>query len=331
MRARVEQVTLPLRAPFRAAWGELESRDVLLLRLTDDDGLEGVGEAAPLEPYDGVSLAGCRAGLERAALALERGAGSTAAREAGSAPGMAAVDVALLDLRARQERVPVWALFTSEPLREIEVNATLAASDRAGVAAGAAAARAAGFSCAKVKVGIGDDAGRVAAARAAAGSDLALRIDANGAWEVEEAVAALRSLAPSGIELCEEPVHGVEPLREVRARAPIAVAMDETASDPGALGSGAADAVCLKLARCGGISGLLAAAAEVRASGADVYLASSLDGPVGLAASLHAAAILRPERPSGLATLGLFAGHEDSVRGGRLTVGEQTGLGLLGG
>ncbi|HEY2636169.1 MAG TPA: enolase C-terminal domain-like protein, partial [Solirubrobacteraceae bacterium] len=89
------------------------------------------------------------------------------------------------------------------------------------------------------------------------------------------------------------------------------------------------DAVCLKVAGCGGITGLLEQAAAARAAGSEVYLASSLDGPVGLAAALHAAAAVRPDRPSGLATLSLFAGIEDPfppVRG-EIAVPDGPGLG----
>src|SRR5207248_1440782 len=74
----------------------------------------------------------------------------------------------------------------------------------------ASAARAAGFRCAKVKVGLGDDTGRVAAVRAAAGPDMRIRLDANGAWSADEALAALDALAPTQIELCEEPTSGLE-------------------------------------------------------------------------------------------------------------------------
>ena len=83
----------------------------------------------------------------------------------------------------------------------------------------------------------------------------------------------------------------------MRERVAVRVAIDETAAEPGALGAGAADAVCLKISRCGGISGLLAAAALVRATGAEVYLASTLDGPLGIAAALHAAAALASRGP----------------------------------
>jgi L-alanine-DL-glutamate epimerase-like enolase superfamily enzyme len=136
---------------------------------------------------------------------------------------------------------------------------------------------------------------------------VALRADANGAWTVDEAVAALDALAGVGLELVEEPVHGVDALRAVRERVAVPVVMDETASEPGAIASGATDGVCLKLAACGGISGLLAAAAAARAAGAFVYVASTYDGPVGIAAGLHAAAALQPTPACGLATLRLFA------------------------
>ena len=82
--------------------------------------------------------------------------------------------------------------------------------------------------------------------------------------------------------------------------------------------------------RCGGISGLLEAAApRPRAPAIEVYLASTLDGPLGIAAALHAAAAIAPDRPCGLATLAQFAGRDDPLRarGGRMLVPEGAGLG----
>jgi L-alanine-DL-glutamate epimerase-like enolase superfamily enzyme len=104
--------------------------------------------------------------------------------------------------------------------------------------------------------------------------------------------------------------------------------MDETTDEPGSLASGAADAVCLKLARCGGISGLLACASLVRASGAEPYVASTFDGPLGIAAALHAAAALRIQAACGLATLDLFSDveHPLEVRDGMIAVPRGPGL-----
>ncbi|MEY2532457.1 MAG: L-Ala-D/L-Glu epimerase, partial [bacterium] len=157
-----------------------------------------------------------------------------------------------------------------------------------------------------------------------------LRLDANGAWGVDEAVRSIEALAPAGLELVEEPVHGIEAMREVRDRVAVRVAMDETAVEPGSLTAKVADAVCLKVSRCGGISGLLAQAALVRASGADVYLASSFDGPLGIAAAVHCAAALRPTGACGLGTLALFDDELTvlPVRAGEIAVPSAPGLGV---
>src|SRR5205085_3279848 len=116
---------------------------------------------------------------------------------------IAAVDLALWDLAGRRAGQPLWRLLGATDADPVLVNYTIASSDRAGASTEALQARRAGFSCVKVKVGIGDDAGRLAAVRATAGPELLVRLDANGAWSVAEAAAVLRALEPTVIELCE--------------------------------------------------------------------------------------------------------------------------------
>lgn len=337
MRVQLRERTLRFVAPLRTSYGTLTERPLLYLALTGDDGVTGYGEAAPLEPYDGVSADRVRTALERYAPLLEDelprrpGALLDACRAADDLPqGIAVLDMAFWDLAGRRAGRPVSALLTDEPADRVTVNASIGAEDRNGAAEEAAAAARAGYDCIKLKVGLGDDAGRVAAVRAAAGPHIALRLDANGAWTVEQAERAIDVLAPAGLELVEEPVHGLAATRALRERVPVRIAIDETAAEPGALAGGAADAVCLKLARCGGIGGLLAAASLVRSTGSDVYVSSLYDGPLGVAAALHAAAALRIELPCGLATLGLLAGLEDQlpVRRGSIAIPEAPGLGV---
>ncbi|MDX6699164.1 MAG: L-Ala-D/L-Glu epimerase [Solirubrobacteraceae bacterium] len=320
----VERVAYRFRAPVETAFGSLESREVLRVRVGG-----GVGEAAPLEPYDGVSLEDVEAAL-RAAAVDEPDAETALARLAGGPPqARAAVEMAAWDARGRRREAPVASLLADGPFQAVPVNALIGEADRAGASRAAAEAVRAGFRCVKVKVATGDDAGRLAAVRAAVGPDVAIRIDANGAWTVDEAVVALESLAPVGIELCEEPVHGVAALREVRARVDVPIAMDETVTrEPGAAGSGATHAVCLKIAALGGIGPLMDAAASARAAGSDVYLASTFDGPIGIAAALHVAAALRVTRPCGLATLALFADTKDPFppHNGTIHVPDAAGL-----
>jgi L-alanine-DL-glutamate epimerase-like enolase superfamily enzyme len=324
------------RAPFAAAYGDVADRPLILLTLEGEDGIHGFGEAAPLESYDGVSIEQVRAALEDCLPVLRDSDGAEHAsilavcRELAVLPqAVAAVDLALWDLAGRRAESPVWKLLGAQAASPVEVNWTIGAIDRAGAAREAAAARAAGFGCVKVKVGVGDDAGRLAAVRAAGGPDLAIRVDANGSWAAEQAIAALAALAPVGIELCEEPASGVEAIRLVAAGTDVAIAIDETGAAPGALEQRCCDAVCLKIARCGGITGLVEQAARARRAGYDVYLASTFDGPLGIAAALHAGAALEPRRACGLATLGLFEGRKDPVRvtEGRIAVPDGPGLG----
>jgi L-Ala-D/L-Glu epimerase len=340
MRLDIERRTLKLARAFESSYGAVTERELLVVALTDEDGSCGYGEAAPLEPYDGI-------GIERVQRALERyrpvladshdldGAQLVdACRRVEDLPeAFAAIDLALWDRAGRRAGRPVAALITDTPASAIPVNATLSALDRRGVAEQAAAAAQEGYTCLKLKVGVGDDAGRVAAARAAAGARVALRLDANGAWDVDEAVAAIEALSPAGLELVEEPTHGLEGMRAVRRRVAVRVAIDETAAELGALAAGVADAVCLKVARCGGISGLLAAAALVRASGAEVYVASTLDGPLGVGAGVQAAAALASRGSlahCGLSTLDMFAELENPLpaRAGRISLPSAPGLGV---
>ncbi|HEV3320059.1 MAG TPA: mandelate racemase/muconate lactonizing enzyme family protein [Solirubrobacteraceae bacterium] len=340
MKLSVERRTVRLRKPLETAHGTVEERELVMVTLADEEGPTGYGEAAPLEQYDGVSVTRVENALERYRDALGNTQGMSGVqiveacrREDDLPQALAAIDMALWDRAGRRANKPVANLLTDDPTGEVSVNATIGATDRRGAAEQAQAAAEAGYGCIKVKVGTGDDAARVAAVRAAAGAEIALRLDANGAWTVEEAVRTIEALAPAGLELVEEPTHGLHAIREVRERVSTRIAIDETATEHGALGAGVADAVCLKIGSCGGISGLLAAAALVRASGAEPYVASTLDGPLGVAAALHAAAALAsrgPVPPCGLATLGMLEDVDDQLpaRQGKIALPLRPGLGV---
>ncbi len=309
-----------LRAPFGSAWGSVTERELLLLVLEDGNGNLGLGEAAPLPGYEGVSIDDARHGLERCGALLAGSDGTdrddllARCAELTVVPhALAAIDEALWDLAGQRAGQAVWRLLGAVQAQPVEVNWTISAPDRAGAAEEAAFARSAGYRCVKVKVGIGDDAGRLAAIRAASGPEIAIRLDANGAWSVREAAAALRVLEPVGLELCEEPVHGLEAIAELSELTGVPLAIDETSLLDGALDRRVCTAVCLKIGRSAGIAGTIAAARRARAAGYEVYLASALDGPVGIAAALHVAAVIRPERFCGLATLGLFADADDPL------------------
>jgi o-succinylbenzoate synthase len=213
------------------------------------------------------------------------------------------------------------------PVRDrVEVNATVPA-----VPAGQVREvldRFPGCRTAKVKVAqagqsLDDDVARVAAVRRVLGADARVRIDANGAWTVTQARAALDALAPFGLEYVEQPCATVEELAQVRGHG-VLVAADESvrrADDPLRVAElGAADVVVLKAAPMGGVEPALQVAARC---GLPVVVSSALDTSVGISAGLALAGAL-PDLPyaCGLATTGLMAADVADlvVEDGRLPV-----------
>ena len=314
MRVGLAVLQVPWRAPLAAAHSAAAStRPLLLLELTADDGVRGYGEAAPLEGYDGVSLEEVAAALRRCEPLLAASDGedrerllADCAALAGLPEALAAVDMALWDLAGRRAGQPVSSLLGAGAEAAVAVNATIGAERPSQAAVDAAAAAAAGFGCVKVKVATGEDERRVAAVREAVGTGVLIRVDANGGWTVPAAVDSLQPLREHGLELCEEPVHGLDEISAVADAVAVPVAVDESARDPDVFARRRCDAICLKIARCGGISGLVRDAATARAAGYDVYISSTLDGPLGISAALHAAAAVLPDRHCGLATLARF-------------------------
>lgn len=200
-----------------------------------------------------------------------------------------------------------------EPVRDrIPVNCTVPAVD---AERAAEIVRNSGCRTAKVKVAEpgqtrGDEIERVEAVRDALGSEGRIRVDANGAWDVDEAVTAIRVLdrAASGLEYVEQPTAAVEDLAAVRKRVEVPVAADESirrADDPMRVRRlDAADVAVLKVQPLGGVRACLHIAEEI---GLPIVVSSALETSIGIAAGVALAAAL-PELPyaCGLATTSLL-------------------------
>jgi o-succinylbenzoate synthase len=202
-----------------------------------------------------------------------------------------------------------------DPVRErVPVNATVPA---VGPERAAATVRASsGCRTAKVKVAepgqsLGDELARLEAVRDALGPDGRIRVDANGLWSVEEALARIPLLdrAAGGLEYVEQPCAAVEDLAAVRRRTDVPVAADESirrAADPYRVRDlEAADVAVLKVQPLGGVRACLRIAEDI---GLPVVVSSALETSIGVAAGVALAAAL-PELPlaCGLATVQLLA------------------------
>jgi o-succinylbenzoate synthase len=282
---------LPFREPYVTARGTLTQREMVLLRIRDEDGLEGLGEAVPLSLRGGVTI-------ETVVRELENG-------EAVSMPARCAMSTALFDLAERRE----GSKTVHAPVR---CNATLVSGEPVAVAAAAEGWAADGFGTFKLKVGTGDDVAQVRAVRDALGPEAKIRLDANGSWSLEEATEILAAVEPLGIELVEQPVATIAEASELAKRTGVWLAGDESIVTlehaEEAIRADSFSVTGVKLSKVGGIEPGRELAGRMRS-----YVASSLDGAVGIAISRRLAEWIDSPRffyerlAHGLATQRLFA------------------------
>jgi o-succinylbenzoate synthase len=350
-RVALTRVRFRLRTPIETARGPIDTREGALLALTGDSGLVGHGESLPLAGFSEESpdrTSETLSGLARVLIGREiedrdelldlieeLAPDSPAAR--------AAVDVALFDLAARAQGIGVAAMLalSERPRVRIEVNALMYAEKPEVIAREASAAVAEGYRTVKLKVGahaLELDEARVAAVRAAVGSGVKIRLDANGGWSEREAEEAIARLAPYRIELLEQPVEArdLSGLARLSAGSPIPIAADEALAGGHAIDEifarDAASVLILKPAALGGLRASQRIAARARAAGWSVVVTSALDSAVGLAAALQlAAALPGPHLAAGLATGALLdqdLAKAPSPIDGALSVPDEPGIGV---
>ena len=218
-----------------------------------------------------------------------------------------------------------------EPVRSrVPVNCTVPAlgPDAAGELVKASGCRTAKVKVAEPGQSLPDDLDRVAAVRAALGPSGHVRVDANGGWDLDTAVAAVQALdrAAAGLEYVEQPCASVEDLARVRRRVAVPVAADESirrTADPYRVRDlEAADIAVLKVQPIGGVRAALRIAEQIRLP---VVVSSALETSIGLAAGVALAAAL-PDLPyaCGLATTALL--QQDLVKNGFVAVDGELGV-----
>jgi L-alanine-DL-glutamate epimerase-like enolase superfamily enzyme len=329
---------LRFREPYVTASGSLERREMALLRLRGEEGIVGLGEAVPLALRGGAGLAQVVAELERLgerdSLDEQTLAGDALAL---SAPARCAALTALADLRGKRAEAERGNGAGADP-PPVRCNATLSAGSPRAVASEALAWAGDGFTSFKLKLGTGDDLAQVRAVREAVGPDAQIRIDANGAWDVETAKRILSDLEQLDVELAEQPVASSEEAVAVADATSIPIAADESVSSRAeaerAVAMGAWSLTGVKLSKVGGPEAAIEIAEVI-----PTYVTSALDGPVGIAAAAQVAETLSEacveegiDLAHGLATQRLFASTVASVecelRGEMLHPPSGPGLGV---
>lgn len=344
-------IALPLQHPVSNAKHVLTRREGVVIRLSSEDGISGWGEATPFPGFGLETAAEARRAMEVAAKELigtpvDLARASQLFVDEACPAAQGALVCAVLDLVARHRGVTLRDLLVETPAvasNAVECNVLITAMEFDDLVCEAEAARSNGFRTFKMKVGacaLEVDEARVATLRNALGSRVEIRLDANGAYDLAGAQAAVDRFAKYDIAYLEQPVaaDALEAMARLRAFSPVSLAADESATTEAdvrrVIDAGAADVIIVKPSAVGGPLAALRCAALARQAGLGVVVTSMLDGAIAVSAALQVAAVLSGQGDlpaSGLATSGLFARDIallPPIRDGRVALSREPGLGI---
>jgi len=331
-----EILSLHTRYPFVIARGGYAAHENVVVRIEDDEGIEGLGEAAP-NRYYGESVGSVVAALEKFAPVLATADGwsleaideqlNRALRGNGSAKS--AISAALHDVVGKRLRLPVYKLWGLDASDAPQSSFTIAIADNDGLRR--RIADAAEYPILKIKLGTDRDMEIVRVVREVA-PDKQLRVDANAAWTPSEAVRMIDFLYEQGVEFVEQPVAAadVEGLRFVRARSRLPIFADESclvAADIPKL-AGAVDGINIKLAKCGSLREAVRMVHTARALGMSVMAGCMIESSLGISAIAQLAPLLDHADLDGAALLDGDPFNGTTIAGGRIRLGTSPGLGV---
>jgi L-alanine-DL-glutamate epimerase-like enolase superfamily enzyme len=317
-----------------ARGGYAHHRNVIV-RLTDDDGVEGFGEAAP-NRYYGESVATVIAALgqfkpiiERAdPMALESTEAHLNRVLRGNASAKSAVSSALHDLIGKRLGLPIHKIWGLDPSTVPESSFTIAIAENDELERRVAEAR--DYPILKIKLGTDRDTEIVRIVRTAA-PEKRLRVDANAAWTPKHAVQMSEFLADHGVEMLEQPVPAtdIDGLRFVRKGSKLPIFADESclvAADIAKL-AGAVDGINIKLAKCGSLREALRMVHTARALDMQVMAGCMIESSLGISAIAQISPLLDFADFDGAALLSSDPFRGTTIAGGAIRLSDGPGLG----
>jgi len=341
-KVRIQSYCLPLRQPWRSAAGNFDVRRGFLVTVEDDAGRKGYGDCAPLTGTENEVQAKDWLSKQQTALAgLQTHTALNKLPAADHCPPAArcGLETALLDLVSRQHRLPLYRWLEPKASASVKVSINLGSLDKD---TNTRLATATGFSVVKLKVGllpVSQDIDNLQRLANALPDAVSLRLDANQAWNREQASLFIAGIANLPVECLEEPLHqpDLKELEELQMRAPFPLALDESLtqlSRQDILSDRPVARLILKPMLLGGLQTVLALGRKAQRAGLDCLVTTTVDSAVGCWAATHLAAALDADGDNmihGLATsswLSRDIAPPPPVRDGRIVLGENIGLGI---
>jgi L-alanine-DL-glutamate epimerase-like enolase superfamily enzyme len=319
--ARLElfHIAIPFATPYRLskAYGTQHEAHAIILKMHTDDGVVGLGEADPLNPFTeetpGTVMAVMREVIGPRLLGQNPtrvGALVFALDGAvlGNLTAKGAVDMALHDILGKVKGVPVHVLFGGPLHAELPILWGIGSGSPAEDAAAIEELMALGCRTVMIKMGalpIADDITRMSAARRRFEDHLHLVVDANQGWETTQALAFIDGIQGHAPDLIEQPIPHWDHagLRRIRQQAPCPVSADESlvgVHDAAALIRGeAVDVFSLKASKNGGIAKCRQIAQAADTFGLKCLMNSMLEFGITQAASLQVGCTLGNLLPIG--------------------------------
>ena len=300
------KLTAPLRRAFQTALRRVEFLEDLVVIIHTDSGLSGYGEGAPTPVITGETIGTMKAVIDyltpfllgREIEDFESLIDIVQHRILKNTTAKSALEIALYDLKAKREKLPLYRLLGGEK-RVFETDITISLNQTEKMVSDSLSAIDQGYRILKLKVGDGvaKDIERVDAIYRAVGKDVLLRLDANQGWTAKESVQVLRTLESRGVapELLEQPVAAddIEGLKYIKERIETPLLADEslfTLRDARyLLDLQAVDLINIKLAKCGGISNALKLAELAGDYRVECMIGCMLEGPISVGAAVHVA------------------------------------------
>lgn len=301
---------LLLNSPFKISHKVLKQKqDRLFVRIWSEDGRYGIGEAAPLPFFTGETTPVIReiidhllgpAMIGQEALDVRAVMADLEERIPGNSTAKAAVEMTLWDLAGKCRQLPVYRLLGGKLRQTIPVAYVLGLGQPREMAEEAKKAVTRGYTTLKTKLTgvLKTDISILEAIREAVGFEVALRVDANCAYSVKDAIKAARHFEDFALQYMEQPcpAHLPEALRRVREHTDISIAADESllsrADAFELISQGSVDWLIIKLIKVGGILPALEIATFASWAGIGCTIVSPIETSIGTAAGLHLAAVM---------------------------------------
>jgi L-Ala-D/L-Glu epimerase len=296
---------IKLKAPFVISLGTLYYAENIIVKIKTDEGIIGFGECSPFLTINGESFDTCfvvakylsQGLLHKNPLEIEACVNIMDAIIFGNNSIKSAFDIALHDIAAQHAHLPLYAFLGGKNDKDLITDYTVSIGTKEDMANDAQWIIDQGFKIIKVKVGKGKekDIACIKAIREKIGHAIPIRIDANQAWSVDEAIEVLTALNDFNIQHCEEPIARWDfmSLHKVKAASPIPIMADECCCDHNdakrLIDLKACDAFNIKLGKS---SGLFKAQKIVKlAEAADIKLqiGGFFESRLGFSAAAHLA------------------------------------------